>query len=77
MDGLLDTRATDLLTEVARAALIAVKRASRIHLDLTAAHVTRHDPPRVVRRLEQAGASVAWAQESDVRDLQSAMGPVP
>jgi hypothetical protein len=55
--GTLDDRGSELLGEVARAALITMRRARRIHVDL--AHVRAVcGVPRVINRLARAGAMV-------------------
>lgn len=76
VNGLLDARASDLLAEVARAALVAVKRASRIHVDLTAARLNGDDPPRVIRQLVRAGAQVSWGRDVDCRIPRGLVGQV-
>ena len=58
VDGRLDERSTDLLTEAVNAALVAVRRASRIHVDLSRTRPGSVPLPRMLRRLEQAGATV-------------------
>jgi hypothetical protein len=55
--GGLDDRGLQLLREVARAALVTVKHARHIHLDLQRVEAGRH-LPRVIDRLERAGAVV-------------------
>jgi hypothetical protein len=56
--GCLDHQARELLAEVVRAALVAVGRASRIHLDLSEVSPPMGQPPRIVEQLERAGAKV-------------------
>jgi hypothetical protein len=55
--GTLDDRGAQLLSEVARAALVTVKRARRIHIDLRRAENVR-GLPRIIHRLARAGAEV-------------------
>lgn len=62
VDGVLDDRASDLLTEVVRAALVAVGRAHRIHVDLSRARPGA--VPRIVRQLERAGATVTRSRRT-------------
>lgn len=56
--GGLDSSACELLGEVVRAALVAVRHATRIHLDLSGVSNAPERLPRLVRRLERAGATV-------------------
>jgi hypothetical protein len=56
--GDLDDAAGELLTEVVRAALVSVRRAHRIHLDLSAVSSPLTRLPRIARQLERAGALV-------------------
>jgi hypothetical protein len=65
IDGPLDERASDLLGEVVDAALAAVRRASRIHVDLSRARTVAGALPRVLHRLEQAGATVTRSRADD------------
>lgn len=58
VDGTLDERASDLLAEVVRAALVAVRRASRIHVDLSRTVPGSSTLPRVLQQLERAGATI-------------------
>jgi hypothetical protein len=55
--GTLDERGAQLLSEVARAALLTMRRARRIHVDLEQVHTDR-GLPRIVNRLARAGALV-------------------
>lgn len=55
--GTLDARGVQLLDEVARAALLTMKRARRIHLDLAHARTVR-GVPRIVHQMRRAGALV-------------------
>lgn len=64
VDGRLDERAADLLGEVVRAALLAVRRASRIHIDLSRAEPVPAGLPRVLRQLERAGATITRSRRS-------------
>jgi hypothetical protein len=56
--GSLEASACELLREVVRAALVAVRRATRIHLDLSSVSPVPKRLPRIVRALERAGATV-------------------
>lgn len=56
--GSLDPSASELLREVVRAAIVAVGRAARIHLDLSLVSPAPERLPRLVRRLEGAGVVV-------------------
>jgi hypothetical protein len=55
--GALDDRGVHLLREVVRAALVTVRHARLIHLDLARVRVAR-STPRIVHRLARAGAVV-------------------
>lgn len=62
IEGRLDERASDLLAEVVSAALVAVQRASRIRVDLSRATLGSPALPRVLRKLERAGATVTRSE---------------
>ena len=55
--GALDDRGVQLLREVVRAALVTVRHARHIHLDLERVRAAR-GAPRIVQRLARAGAIV-------------------
>jgi hypothetical protein len=57
VQGTLDERGAQLLGEVARAALVTMKRAGKIHVDLGRARAVC-SVPRIVTRLARAGALV-------------------
>jgi hypothetical protein len=56
--GHLDDTSEELLREVVRAALVTMRRADRVHLDLRSLERNGAELPRIVRRMARAGAIV-------------------
>lgn len=73
--GPLDEHGCDLLAEVVRAALLTVKRANRIHLDLREVWPSPPTPPRIVRRLVRAGARVTGPARAAMPSADVAEAP--
>jgi len=72
--GGLDAATCELLREVVNAALVAVGYANRIRLDLSRVTPAPDRLPRLVRRLERAGAAIT-RPSSHIHERQVGVAP--